>query len=98
MARISTATISAPELRLNVADRIAEMATLMPEAIAVACPRRSSRGYSGQSRGDSGAMYATTTFAELDGDVDRIASGLISWGVPPGTRLALLVKPGIEFV
>ena len=27
-----------------------------------------------------------------------IAPGLAAWGVPPGTRLALLVRPGIEFV
>jgi acyl-CoA synthetase (AMP-forming)/AMP-acid ligase II len=49
-------------------------------------------------QGKSGVSYATTTFADLDADVERIARGLIAWGVPPGTRLALLVRPGIEFV
>ena len=34
----------------------------------------------------------------LEADVTRIANGLAAWGVPKGTRLALLVKPGIEFV
>jgi acyl-CoA synthetase (AMP-forming)/AMP-acid ligase II len=34
----------------------------------------------------------------LEADVERIANGLAAWGVPKGARLALLVKPGIEFV
>ena len=34
----------------------------------------------------------------MDADATRIARGLAAWGVPTGTRLALLVKPGIEFV
>jgi acyl-CoA synthetase (AMP-forming)/AMP-acid ligase II len=38
------------------------------------------------------------TFAELDADATRIARGLQDWGVPSGTRMALLVQPGIEFV
>jgi acyl-CoA synthetase (AMP-forming)/AMP-acid ligase II len=38
------------------------------------------------------------TFADLDADVKHIARGLAEWGVPPGTRLALLVRPGIDFV
>ena len=54
--------------------------------------------YRSVRQGKSGASYATTTFAELDADVERIARGFIAWGVPPGTRLALLVRPGIEFV
>jgi acyl-CoA synthetase (AMP-forming)/AMP-acid ligase II len=40
----------------------------------------------------------TITFAELDAEATRIARGLLAWGVPPGTRLALLVRPGIAFV
>jgi acyl-CoA synthetase (AMP-forming)/AMP-acid ligase II len=53
---------------------------------------------SGKTRGESGTLYSTTTFAELEADVARITSGLAAWGVPPGTRLVLLVRPGIEFV
>ncbi|MCI0331811.1 MAG: AMP-binding protein [Planctomycetes bacterium] len=98
MALVSNATICAPDLRLNVADRLAEVAAHMPDAIAVACPQRASPGYAGKRRGDSGADYATTTFAELDADATRVARGLAAWGVPQGTRLALLVRPGIEFV
>jgi acyl-CoA synthetase (AMP-forming)/AMP-acid ligase II len=87
-----------PVGRLNVADRLTRFADAMPDTIAVACPgRRSDRRY--RSRlGKSGALYSTTTFAELEEDATRIARGLAAWGVPPGTRLALLVKPGIEFV
>jgi acyl-CoA synthetase (AMP-forming)/AMP-acid ligase II len=70
----------------------------MPNSIAVACPRKWSPAYHAVKRGESEAYYATTTFVELDADVSRIARGLIEWGVPAGTRLALLVRPGIEFV
>jgi acyl-CoA synthetase (AMP-forming)/AMP-acid ligase II len=85
-------------VRLNVADRLSDMARKIPDAIAVACPRKWSPAYRVVKQGNSGARYATTTFAELDADVTRIARGLFKWGVPPGTRLALLVRPGIEFV
>jgi acyl-CoA synthetase (AMP-forming)/AMP-acid ligase II len=72
--------------QLNVADRLASSAKRSPDAIAVACPGRGSK------------KYATITFADLDGDASRIAGGLVQWGVRPGTRIALLVRPGIEFV
>ncbi len=84
--------------RLNVAERLTSVAAVMPDAIAVACPRRSARRYPSARPGGSQTTYATTTFAELDADVTRIARGLATWGVPPGTRLALLVRPGIDFV
>jgi acyl-CoA synthetase (AMP-forming)/AMP-acid ligase II len=51
-----------------------------------------------ERRGDSGREYATITFRELDDEATRVADGLAAWGVPPGTRLALLVRPGIDFV
>jgi acyl-CoA synthetase (AMP-forming)/AMP-acid ligase II len=84
--------------RLNVADRLAAAAAARPSAIAVACPRRLSPGYRIEHRGDSGTAYATISFAELDQDATRLAHGLVDWGVAPGARLALLVRPGIEFV
>jgi acyl-CoA synthetase (AMP-forming)/AMP-acid ligase II len=73
------------DLRVNVTDRLTAIAAQMPEAIAVACPR-------------GNKSFATITFAELDVDATWLARGLADWGVPPGTRLALLVRPGIEFV
>jgi acyl-CoA synthetase (AMP-forming)/AMP-acid ligase II len=72
--------------RLNVADRLARSAERDPNGIAVVCPGRRA------------GKYATITFAELDADATRIARGLLDWGVEPGTRLALLVRPGIDFV
>ena len=73
---------------LNVADRLAKFAARSPDRVAVVC-RRVARIRAG---------YATITFGELDADATRIARGLVDWGVTPGTRLALLVRPGIEFV
>ncbi len=87
-----------PSKRLNVADRLTASAARFPDAIAVACNQRVSPTYPAESRGKSGCLYATITFAELDADATRIARGLAAWGVRPGTRLALLVRPGIEFV
>ncbi len=98
MPDVETLITATSVVRLNVADRLASFARQMPDAIAVACPRRWSPKYSDTRRGKSSAMYATTTFAELDANATRIARGVAAWGVPRGTRLALLVRPGIEFV
>jgi acyl-CoA synthetase (AMP-forming)/AMP-acid ligase II len=98
MSHTSAAIDTPPLQRLNVADRLAEMAAEMPNARAVVCPWRWSPGFATKQVGTSGATYATTTFAELNADATRLARGLLAWGVPPGTRLALLVRPEIEFV
>ena len=75
---------------VNVAGRLTAMAQAMPDAIAVVEPL----GYaSGRKR-----QYRRVTFRELDQDSDRIARGLRGLGAGPGTRLALLVRPGIDFV
>jgi acyl-CoA synthetase (AMP-forming)/AMP-acid ligase II len=75
---------------VNVADRLARMAELMPTTVAVACP----------GHGDVAGRhsYSTCTFEDLDRDATALAKGLIELGVTPGMRLVLLVKPGIEFV
>ena len=70
----------------------------MPTTIAVACPRRFSPRYAARRVGSSETLYAAISFADLDAEATRLARGLAAWGVPPGTRLALLVRPGIEFV
>jgi olefin beta-lactone synthetase len=98
MAGVDTPTAPPPALRLNVADRLTEIALAQPQRIAVACPRRWSANYANARRTHLGDVYATTTFEELDADATRIARGFANWGVAPGTRLALLVRPGIEFV
>ncbi len=65
------------------------MAARMPTAIAIAEPTR---------RGHGKQRYRTVTFAELEADTGRIASGLILHGLRPGMRVALLVRPGIDFI
>jgi olefin beta-lactone synthetase len=75
---------------INVANRLAEFARRMPDAPAVIVQRRLRFG--------RGYCYERVTFAEFAADVERIARGVKQLGVPPGTRLALLVTPGVEFV
>ena len=98
MASVPVTTSIASARRLNVADRLASFARKMPDAIAVACPKRASPHAPGNHIGLSGTKYSTVTFAELDAEANRLARGLVNWGVPAGARLALLVQPGIEFV
>src|SRR5687768_8123 len=102
MPIVRSPTIAGPaaqDRRLNVADRLREAAAVAkPSAIAVVCPHRWSQNYPVRQNGQSGTLYATATFADVDADATRLARGLIHWGVPRGTRLALLVRPGIEFV
>ncbi len=74
----------------NVAARLIVVASERPNAVAVAQPL----GYLGTGE----RKYAKITFRELDDDSSRIAAGLRSLGVTPGTRLALLVRPSIDFV
>ena len=75
---------------VNVAARLAAMAQAMPDATTVVEPLKYDRFGKRQ--------YRTVTFRELDRDSSQIARGLCHMGVTPGTRLALLVRPGIDFV
>ncbi len=75
---------------LNVAARLSEMAQAMPDAIAVVEPL----GYDNLGK----RQYRHFNFRRLDSDSGCIALGLRRMGVAPGTRLALLVRPGIDFV
>ncbi len=98
MAHVEILRPVAPSGRLNVADRLTKFAVAMPDSIAVACALRRSFDKNAIQQRKSGAKYATVSFAEMDADATRVARGLAKWGVPPGTRLALLVHPGVEFV
>jgi acyl-CoA synthetase (AMP-forming)/AMP-acid ligase II len=49
-------------------------------------------------RHSSGERYQTLNFLELDSLSDSIAHGLAARGVGKGTRVLLLIPPGIEFV
>jgi acyl-CoA synthetase (AMP-forming)/AMP-acid ligase II len=75
---------------MNIAARLRETARQLPDQLAVACP--SKRDRQGQR------PYAQMTFAELERESDRLARGLMRMGVTPGTRLVLLVRPGLEFI
>ncbi|MEM6798647.1 MAG: fatty acid CoA ligase family protein [Planctomycetota bacterium] len=70
--------------RVNVADRLAVHAAERPDAVAVAAVR--------------GGGHTSITFAAIDRDANQLARGLVAMGVRPGHRIALLVKPGVEFV
>src|SRR3954464_5872191 len=98
MVDVETQPVMAPASRLNVTDQLAKFARTLPDFPAVISPHRQGSDKKGRLRGTSGTLYDTISFADLEADVGRIADGLAAWGVPKGTRLALLVKPGIEFV
>ncbi len=85
-----SADLSTGQQRVNVADRLGPIAERQPEGLAVACP----------GRGDVAGRntYATCTFRELDEDATSLACGFAELGVRPGTRMVLLVRPGVEFV
>jgi acyl-CoA synthetase (AMP-forming)/AMP-acid ligase II len=75
---------------LNIAGRLSAMAAARPDAVAVVEPL----DYDSQGK----RRYRQVTFRELDQDSDRIARGLRQMGVPQGTRLVMLIRPGIDFV
>ncbi len=77
-------------MHLNVAERLTPFAERMPELPAVACPGR------GDVAGKN--CYATCTFGELERDATALARGLAEIGIGRGTRIVLLVRPGIAFV
>lgn len=74
----------------NIAERLTSTAQAMPDAMAVIVPK----GRDANRR----RIYQRHTFRELDQDSDRLAFGLGKMGVTPGTRLALLVRPGFDFI
>ncbi|MCH7989774.1 MAG: AMP-binding protein, partial [Planctomycetes bacterium] len=75
---------------LNIAERLRESAEKTPHQKAVVVS--TGRDATGKGR------YASLTFRELDRESDRLARGLVEMGVTPGTRLVLMVRPGLEFV
>ncbi len=75
---------------LNIADRLTASAAKWPNQIAVVQP--SGRDSTGKYR------YRTWTFAQLDEEATAITNGLLAWGVQPGHRLVLMVRPSFEFI
>ncbi len=75
---------------LNIANRLTASAARWPDQIAVVQPN--GRDSAGEYR------YRTWTFSQLDQEATAIASGLLAWGVQPGQRLVLMVRPSFEFI
>ena len=75
---------------MNIGWALSDVAKERPESTAVVEP-------AGRDRA-GGRRYNSVSFRELDDDSSRIAAGLHEMGVEPGMRMALLVKPGIDFV
>ncbi len=74
---------------VNVARHLPAMAASAPDREALLVPR---------GRGQSGIDYQRLTFAELDAEVDARRRRLTEAGVTRGTRVLLLVKPGLELI
>lgn len=79
----------------NIGHSLTETASRMPEKIAVACP---TKGQPKQLKSGSKYAYDKITFGELEKRSNQIANGIVQMGITPGTRLALMVPPGIDFV
>ncbi|QDT98387.1 fatty acid CoA ligase family protein [Gimesia aquarii] len=74
----------------NIAERLRQSAQVYPYQKAVVFPA----GKDHQGR----YTYSSLTFQQLDQESDRLARGLIQLGVKPGTRMALMVRPSLEFI
>ncbi|MEM9412276.1 MAG: AMP-binding protein, partial [Planctomycetota bacterium] len=60
------------------------------DGVAVAAPK--------SKRQTRPIAYSEISFSQLEQRSNQIALGLAKHGVVPGTRIALMVPPGIEFV
>jgi acyl-CoA synthetase (AMP-forming)/AMP-acid ligase II len=87
VARPTTAQTTGEHL--NIASHLHAMAERQPHTLAVVVPEGRNRG--GRVR------YTHLTYRQLEQDSDCIAAGLCSRGIPPGTRAAVMVRPGLEF-
>jgi acyl-CoA synthetase (AMP-forming)/AMP-acid ligase II len=74
----------------NVAERLVTSARAWPDAPAVIVP-------AGRLKPEL-QHYRCHSFRELNDDSDCLARGLMRIGVTPGTRLALMVRPGFDFI
>lgn len=79
-----------PTQLTNVAQLLEIAAQQVPDHTAVAV--------AGKKRGPDDFHWDSITYAQLDLLTSQIARGLSINGIPKGSRLAVLVKPGIEFV
>jgi acyl-CoA synthetase (AMP-forming)/AMP-acid ligase II len=70
---------------------VAESAARAPERLAVAAP-------TGKRGGSVADRWETQTFGELAAEVETLAAGLHDFGIRPGMRTILMVRPGLDFL
>jgi acyl-CoA synthetase (AMP-forming)/AMP-acid ligase II len=75
---------------VNVAWRLRQTAEANPHGLGVAEPLK--KWIEGKRQ------YNRVSFQELDDDSTLLAAGLHAAGAKPGTRMALMVRPGIDFI
>jgi olefin beta-lactone synthetase len=107
---ISAVAPTAETMIVNVALRLDEFARTTPDVPAIAEKSRHRDGrnskfnhelYGVESNSSSfhcPTGYRYFSFQQLSADSQAIAAGLADIGVQPGMRMALLVRPGIDFV
>ena len=74
---------------VNIASHLPAMAREQPDRQAVVFPH----GRDGAGR----VSYTHFTFRQLDAESDRIAAGLLEYGITRGMRTVLMVTPSLDF-
>ena len=73
----------------NIAGAVASQARRQPDAVAVYYPKP---GLFGSS------AYGTCSYHQLNELTNAYARGLAAYGIAPGTRTALMLQPGLDFI
>ncbi len=73
----------------NVAGALAEQARLQPDLVAVRYP---------DQRPFRRSQYRACTYHQLERLSNSYARGLQAYGIGPGVRTALMLRPGLEFI
>ncbi len=76
---------------LNIANLVRKMSHDFPDAVAVIVQH-------GAHLSSGPKISAQLSFSQLQNSIDAAARGLLDQGFQPGMRVAVMVKPGIEFL